>query len=849
MRRKLFISSILVLLAINAMNIFSQDPNSPRWNFPPASTRMVAGEYPPLPEHYEHPNVQTNVVKSNDGNITFLVPPNFRPLPQANIAQSEVTFVTQQGNQNVMYGGWNSIQGPSTFYATGWARTTDGGTTWTGSHTTVPNYGDPGPWIWPTTGSFANRLGMSYITTTGSMGATWSSDAGTTWQTNVTFPGASTSADKNLSAVDDVVGSPFFGRAYTVYTEFGGSYVNRIVGTYTSNGGVTWSNVAPISPSPSSGHHNQGCDVIVGPGGVVYVVWAHCTTNGQNSTEDNLGFAKSTDGGVTWTVSNNNVADVNGIRSSNLLNNCRANGFPRIAVDKSGGSRNGWIYVTLCEKTIAPARDGGDATLLRSTDGGATWSHTLVNSDPAGKLQWHSAVCVDQVTGMVAVGYYDQRNTTSAQGQYYVSFSTNGGSNWTDVQASDHTWTVDYIHFSGVAAGYMGDYSGITWSNGKFYPYWNDPSVNPSASLQQVWTCAINPVVLANDIAVGPFLSLPPSIVQGTAYNIKAKVSNVGSSGQSNVPVRLLVNGTVVTTNTISSLPAGSVDSTTFSWTPSASGSALIKIAGALSTDGDRSNDTVATTVTVLPAGTVIQGTTLCRNGLNILIPSLGSAPRDSIVVNIPNTFGIVDVNVRLDTILHTYDGDLSIVLNHLAGTSTLAGQVGASGTNFINTVLNDSAATPIGSGVAPFTGSFQPSTPLSAFNGLAVNGSWVLAIDDLASGDSGVLKAWCIVLRYQTIVGGIQTIEIPNYFSLAQNYPNPFNPTTSIKFSVPSPEMVTLKVYDVLGKEVAVLVNEMKQPGFHTVDFDASRLASGIYFYRIDAGQFSSVKRMVLVK
>lgn len=111
------------------------------------------------------------------------------------------------------------------------------------------------------------------------------------------------------------------------------------------------------------------------------------------------------------------------------------------------------------------------------------------------------------------------------------------------------------------------------------------------------------------------------------------------------------------------------------------------------------------------------------------------------------------------------------------------------------------------------------------------------------------MLKAWCLQLVYQTIVGGIQTIEIPNYFSLAQNYPNPFNPSTSIKYSVPSAEMVTLKVYDVLGKEIAVLVNELKQPGFHSVDFNASSLASGIYFYRIDAGEFSSVKRMVLIK
>ena len=131
------------------------------------------------------------------------------------------------------------------------------------------------------------------------------------------FPGAS-SFDKNLSCVDDVPGSPYLGRAYTVWTNFGGTYANRIVGSYSTNGGATWTTAAPVSPAPASGHHQQGCDVEVGPEGVVYVIWAHCTTNGQNSTEDNLGFAKSTDGGVTWAVAVNNVVDINGIRTSNL---------------------------------------------------------------------------------------------------------------------------------------------------------------------------------------------------------------------------------------------------------------------------------------------------------------------------------------------------------------------------------------------------------------------------------------------------------------------------------------------------------------------------------------------------
>ncbi len=107
--------------------------------------------------------------------------------------------------------------------------------------------------------------------------------------------------------------------------------------------------------------------------------------------------------------------------------------------------------------------------------------------------------------------------------------------------------------------------------------------------------------------------------------------------------------------------------------------------------------------------------------------------------------------------------------------------------------------------------------------------------------------------------------MELPRHFALMQNYPNPFNPITKIGFSVPdfgtrsrSPEangqiadygLATLKVYDVLGREVATLVNEVKQPGMYTVQWDGSRQASGVYFYRLDAGSFTNVKKLILLK
>lgn len=90
---------------------------------------------------------------------------------------------------------------------------------------------------------------------------------------------------------------------------------------------------------------------------------------------------------------------------------------------------------------------------------------------------------------------------------------------------------------------------------------------------------------------------------------------------------------------------------------------------------------------------------------------------------------------------------------------------------------------------------------------------------------------------------------EVPNAFSLSQNYPNPFNPTTNIKFSLPQTGLVKLTVFDILGREVSVLVNEVKTAGNYVADFDASMLSSGVYFYRLESGNFVETKKMLLVK
>ena len=94
---------------------------------------------------------------------------------------------------------------------------------------------------------------------------------------------------------------------------------------------------------------------------------------------------------------------------------------------------------------------------------------------------------------------------------------------------------------------------------------------------------------------------------------------------------------------------------------------------------------------------------------------------------------------------------------------------------------------------------------------------------------------------------------DMPMKFSLEQNYPNPFNPSTRIKFQISSPEVVTLKVFDALGRSVATLLNEQKLPGTYVVPLDVrsfdGSLPTGVYFYRLDAGEYSRTLKMTLVK
>lgn len=797
MRYKFFSTILLGALFVTG-SIFSQD--IPDWVWKTPMTKVYpTGEYYNLPlaqdqVNYQNPNTTTRVVSQNGQ--TFVLPPNIRPFPHT-ATQSEVDAANMAGDINVMYASWNSF-GPS-FFGCGFAFTSNGGTTWTGSNvTTSPNSGDPGPWIYPVGSTWPGRLGLSYIA-----GAGFSTNNGVTWGGHVGYTPTG-GFDKNLSGVDDISGSPFFGRAYTVWSRLV-TGDNRIYISFTTNGGTSWSTGTQVSPITSAGHHHQGCDVEVGPGGVVYVIWANCTTNGQNSTEDFLGFAKSSDGGVTWTGVTDNAVDINGIRSSNLFNGIRANGFPRIAVDHLGGARNGWIYVTLAEKTIAPATDVADITLCRSTNGGTTWTHTRVNQDaPAnGKFQYFPDVDVAP-DGSVVTSYYDQRNTTSPVTEYWMSRSVDGGNTWVDVAVSDHNFTPSPI--PGLAGGYQGDYTGITTGAGKIWPFWADNS----SGIYQVWTEGIT--------TAPPFINrclrLPSPGANTNYVSIPHQSSMVGFG---NITIEAWVKTGGNTTQNI-----------------------IINKGGA-SYDYQLGITTATNNPYFRAQGIIIQAT-----GMSI----------------IPNIWTHLAVTYDGSMVRFYKDGSLGFSQASVSplGSSTNEMQIGRGNTDPCSGNIEELRLWTVArtQGAIDSNKCRKYPSQFSSSAGLRALWHFDSTYTDSVSGYNGTPQGSVAFDTVSFPIPGancnLVAIEplgniIPKEYSLEQNYPNPFNPNTNIKFSLPKGEFVEIVLYSVTGMEVATILSSPLQAGAYSVDFNAAGLASGVYFYKITAGSFTDVKKMVLIK
>lgn len=406
---------------------------------------------------------------------------NFLLYPST-ISQTEPVVVRHPSNRNVLFASANTIRFLPFFVSEGVYVSTDGGISWTGSDTCKGEYinfhgGDPAIAIDKNGRFILTRLGRSPFV---GLYVHYSTDNGKTWS----FQNSINDHDleRAVLASDIFSNSPYYGRIYSVWVRFNPPYA--LYFSYSDDGGESWSQPRQIN-NPSQ--RCAGGDIVIGRNGEVYITWAVVAGTSPFS-EQFVGFAKSTNGGTTWQVTEKAFA-INGIQG--LLpqkQNIRVNGQPKIAVDTTGGERDGWIYIITTQKNFGAAGSDPDVILYRSTDKGSSWQGPIrVNQDPInnGKIQYFPAITIDKF-GALNILYYDDRNTTSDSSGVFLSRSTDGGNTFIDYQISDHNFKPEAI--GGLGQGYQGDLIALISVDNYLIPIW----MNNSTGTYQLWSARID---------------------------------------------------------------------------------------------------------------------------------------------------------------------------------------------------------------------------------------------------------------------------------------------------------------------------------------------------------------------
>ncbi len=232
--------------------------------------------------------------------------------------------------------------------------------------------------------------------------------------------------------------------------------------------------------------------------------------------------------------------------------------------------------------------------------------------------------------------------------------------------------------------------------------------------------------------------------------------------------------------------------------------------------------------------------------GRTFSIPN-GTTVRDSInVSSLPVNTYLVQAIVLIG---HTNVGDLTVNLRNTTGSSVnLSAALGGTSNDMMTFFTDVAADSTISTSLVPFSMRIKPQVALSGIMFSNQNGYVRLSVtDNAAITDSGRVYMWG--LRLIPMVGINNQNESPFRFELAQNFPNPFNPKTIINYELRITSYVQIKVFDALGREVVTLVNSKIESGNHEVEFDGSNFSSGVYFYKLQAGEFTDTKKMVLIK
>ena len=543
---------------------------------------------------------------------------------------------------------------------------TDGGETWSVSELLpqiipgAPLSSDPAVAVDMDGNFYVVTVSLNESTGDGELWVFKSTDAGENFDQVYLIANGPGFEDKEYVTTDLNPSSPYANTIYVSWTRFASG--TDILLVKSTDGGVTWS--SPVNVSDASLQGVQGSVPAVGPNGEVFVTWWGFGSDGL----EHMYFDKSTDGGNTFGTD---------IPISNVNNSW----FPSIAVDLSGGARNGFIYVVWNDET----NGDDDVFFSYSSDGGNTWpaAPVRVNNDALGngKLQYWPWIAVDE-NGEISILFYDTRNTVNNNFiEAYLARSSDGGLTFTNellsTEPSPTSTPNGDVRF--------GDYIGIDSYGGHTVPVWTDERAGGFD--MDIYTAVINPIV-------------PVELTNFTSQIIDGK--------------------------------------------------------------------------TVLKWSTATE-----TNNLGFEIER--KAPLDS-----PegSTFGNW------------------ITIGFVKGNGTTTERHNYS-----------------------FTDEGNGGTVYYRLKQLDYNGTF----------------------EYSDVIE-VNSVTV-NKIELSQNYPNPFNPATNIKYQIANDGFVNLTVYNSLGEKVAVLVNEQKPAGSYNITFNASNLPSGIYVYRLKSGNFIQSKKMLLLK